>query len=288
MGPNCPICKSGPSEPKLRKKDIEIFECRECRVRFWVPDAGFSARNLYDGTYFSHAPGSSGYDDYGALEAPLRRNFARRLSVLPQPRDGDRLLDIGAAFGYAVDEAHRLGWRAFGVEVTLPVARRAAETTDTGIVVADAPALPFRSGDFAAVTLWDVLEHLREPHTVMEEVARILRPGGRLLLTTGDVQSLVARISGPRWHLYTLPEHLFFYSRESLRHLLGSHGLRIESIRLHASLYPLGYLVERLTKTLLGIEWGGGYESPLTRLAIPVNLFDIVTVAAVRENRSLD
>ena len=99
------------------------------------------------------AAGSSGYDDYGALEEPLRRNFARRLSDLPRPGGGDRLLDVGAAFGYAADEAQRLGWRAFGVEVAVPVARRAAAAAaDVGMLVADAPALPFRSGDFAAVT----------------------------------------------------------------------------------------------------------------------------------------
>ena len=119
---------------------------------------------------------------------------------------------------------------------------------------------------------------------MLGEVARVLRPGGKLLLTTGDVGSLVARFSGARWHLYTLPEHLFFYSRKSLHCLLEAHGLRIESMGAKGSVYPLGYLFERLGKSLFGLESGGRYGSSLWRLEIPVNLWDIVTVSAVRDS----
>jgi hypothetical protein len=114
------------------------------------------------------------------------------------------------------------------------------------------------------------------------ELARLLTAGGRLALTTGDVGSLVARLSGSRWHLYTLPEHLFFYSRESLRRLLAQHGFGVESMRAEGSSYSLGYLAERLRKTLLRTpaRRGGGW--PGSGLRVPVNLFDIVTVHAVK------
>jgi hypothetical protein len=106
------------------------------------------------------------------------------------------------------------------------------------------------------------------------------------VLTTGDVGSLVARLSGSRWHLYTIPEHLFFYSRRSLRLLLEAHGFRVEAQRADSSVYTLGYLVERLRKTLLGRARGQRATWPGSELRIPVNLFDIVTVQAVREGRS--
>jgi hypothetical protein len=103
------------------------------------------------------------------------------------------------------------------------------------------------------------------------------------VLTTGDVGSLAARLSGPRWHLYTIPEHLFFFSRRSLRLLLEAHGFRVEAQRAESSVYTLGYLVERLQKTLLGRTGGQRAAWPGSLLRIPVNLFDIVTVRAVRE-----
>jgi hypothetical protein len=104
------------------------------------------------------------------------------------------------------------------------------------------------------------------------------------VLSTGDVDSLVAKISGTRWHLYTLPEHLFFFSRPALRVLLEQHGLRVVRMRAHGARYPIGYLVERLRKTLLGKPQRRGHSPrwPGARLSVPVNLFDIVTVTAIR------
>ncbi len=152
-------------------------------------------------------------------------------------------------------------------------------------MIADAAAVPCAGDTFDAVTLWDVLEHLPEPHAALAEIARILRPGGRLVLTTGDVGSLAARLSGSRWHLYTIPEHLFFYTRKSLRLLLEAHGFRVESLRAEGSTYTLGYLMERLRKTLLRRSSPTRTRWPGSELRVPVNLFDIVTARAVLGER---
>jgi len=76
--------------------------------------------------------------------------------------------------------------------------------------------------------------------------------GGRVALTTGDVGSLAA------------------------------HGLRIERIRAEGARYPLGYLFERLRKTLTR-RGAAPARWPGAGLSIPVNLFDVMTVHAVRE-----
>jgi SAM-dependent methyltransferase len=270
--------------PRVRKAGVDILFCADCGLGFWRPAAGFDPATVYGERYFAGRDLGPGYDDYGALEVALRHNFARRVRALGPPRSGARLLDLGPAFGYAVDEARRAGWWATGLEVSRAAATRAAVVAGAGgIAVGDAQRAPFAAASFDAITLWDVLEHLPDPHAAVAEVARLLRPGGRLALTTGDVGSLAARVTGARWHLYSIPEHLFFYSRESLRRLLAAHGLRVERMRAEAARYPLGYLLERLRKSLLGLGSRGPSRWPGVRLAVPVNLFDVVTVRAVRE-----
>jgi SAM-dependent methyltransferase len=278
----CAVCGAGPARPKLRKDGVQIVACPDCGLAWWEPPAGFRPEALYDGAYFSDAGESRGYDDYAGLERALRATFARRLARLRPPAPGARLLDVGAAFGFAVSEAARAGWRAQGLERSREAARRAARGLAGRVTVATALRLPFDSGRFDAVTLWDVLEHLPEPHAALAEVARVLRPGGQLALTTGDAGSLLARLSGARWHLYTLPEHLFFYTRRSLRRLVSAHGLRVEALRSESALYPLGYLAERLRKTLLGRPGRRGARWPGARLCVPVNLFDVVALRASR------
>lgn len=284
MALSCPVCGGGQVAPRVRKAGIEILFCAACGSGFWEPDAGFDPAALYGDGYFADPGQPAGYDDYGALEPALRANFARRLrGVGPPPGPGSRLLDLGAAYGFAVDEARRAGWRATGLERSRVAALRAAPVAGpAGVAVGDAQRTPFGDACFAAVTMWDVLEHLSDPHAAIAEVARLLHPGGRLALSTGDAGSLAARLSGAHWHLYNLPEHLFFFSREGLRRLLAAHGLGIERMRAEGARYPLGYLVERLRKTLLGRTAPAPPRFPGARVAIPVNLFDVVTVYAVR------
>lgn len=281
MALTCPVCGSGAVRQKLRKQGASVLQCGVCALAFWQPGEGFDPDALYDGDYFSGEHVAHGYDDYAALEPALRETFRRRLARL-RGAPGARLLDVGAAYGYAASEAARAGFRVAAVEISREAAARAVALLPGGVARAGADRLPFASGSFDVVTLWDVLEHLPDPHRAMGELARCLRPGGRLALTTGDVESLAARLSGARWHLYTIPEHLFFHSRESLRRLLAAHGLRVEGMRAEAGYYPIGYLVERLRKTLFGGVASAPRRFPGAGVVVPVNLFDVLTVEAVR------
>jgi SAM-dependent methyltransferase len=279
----CAVCGAAPARPKLRVGGEQILDCPACGLAWWQPPAtGFAPESLYDADYFSGAHAARGYDDYAGQEDALRHSFARRIARLGTPAAGARLLDVGAAFGFCVAEARRAGWRACGIEISAAAARGARRAAPGVVAVAHALRTPFRDACFDAVTLWDVLEHLADPHAAIAEVARVLAPGGRLALSTGDVGSLAARISGPRWHLYTLPEHLFFFSRPSLARLLADHGFELRSMRAEGSSYSLGYVVERLRKTLLRRPAVSAPRWPGSALRVPLNLFDIVTVHAVK------
>ncbi len=281
MALSCPVCGSDSVRQKLRKQGVDVLQCGVCALAFWQPGAEFDPASLYDGDYFSGDHAAHGYDDYAALEPALRATFRRRLARL-RGAPGARLLDVGAAYGYAASEAERAGFRVAAIEVSREAAACAAALLPGCVVRASADHLPFASGRFDVVTLWDVLEHLADPHGAVAELARCLRPGGRLALTTGDVGSLAARLSGARWHLYTIPEHLFFHSRESLHRLLAAHGLRVERMRAEGGLYPVGYLVERLRKTLFGGAASAPRRFPGAGIVVPVNLFDVLTVEAIR------
>src|SRR5581483_5194972 len=78
----------------------------------------------------------------------------------------------------------------------------------------------FAPGSFDVVTMWDVIEHFPDPAAEVREVHRLLRPGGLVGITTMNVESLVARLLGPRWP-WLMQMHLYYFSVRTLRALAG-------------------------------------------------------------------
>lgn len=280
---SCPVCREARAAVKLVKDGTPILQCPACALAWWTPEEGFDPKDTYDASYFEGASSDRGYDDYGRLESSLLRTFRRRLQSLPESDRQGKLLDVGAAYSFAMRAAREMGWAACGIEVSHAAVRAAQRAGETRMAVASAEAIPFPDQSFQVATLWDVLEHIPDPTAAISDIARVLAPGGRLILTTGDVESWLARVSGPRWHLYTLPEHLYFFSRRSLEILLERNGFQIDQMTTEASFYTLGYLAERMRKTVLGQKQTAPANWPGSKFEIPVNLYDIVRVTATRK-----
>nr|WP_225443622.1 methyltransferase domain-containing protein [Lolliginicoccus lacisalsi] len=118
-----------------------------------------------------------------------RAKTVRWLDLSP----GDAVLDVAcgpgnftSAFADAVSTGGVAGpGVAVGVDVSVPMLRRAAATNERGNAVyarADATRLPFRDGAFDAVSCYAALYLIPEPFAVIDEMIRVLRPGGRLAL----------------------------------------------------------------------------------------------------------
>jgi SAM-dependent methyltransferase len=127
------------------------------------------------------------------------------------------------------------------------------------IVEATFEEAQLRDSEFDIVTLWDVLEHVVDPQVVLEKARRVLRPGGLLALNTPNIDSSIAHLLGSRWPLL-LPEHLYYFSRRSLRLLLQRCGFRFLTTKVHIVWFSLGYLLHRLEQHSV---WGA---RPLARL----------------------
>jgi SAM-dependent methyltransferase len=135
-------------------------------------------------------------------------------------------------------------------------------------------------GSADIIVLLDVIEHLPDPHDALALCAAHLRPGGIILLTTGDFGSLAARATGAHWRLMTPPQHLWFFTRESMRQLAGSAGLRIEHFDHPWKNVPfslIAFQIGRMFGRKIGLGATGG------RLGIPVNLYDAMRVVLRKE-----
>ncbi len=116
--------------------------------------------------------------------------------------------------------------------------------------LADLSALPFRANTFAAALNIVTLEHVREPAEVIREIARVLEPGGRVLLVVPH-----------EWEVHQAPHDYFRYTRYGLRHLLERADLKVERITAVG-----GYFRLMSRRLLNGLQFFPGWAFPLAAL----------------------
>ena len=286
----CNVCEA-PVDPEgdavWTKDGLEIVRCPRCGLLFRaILPSPEDLPGLYDSAYFQaedRSQGGEGYADYVG-EADLHRlNARRRLSLLEGFTAPGRLLDVGCAAGFFLDEARGRGWEVTGIEVSTEMAEWASGTLGLPQVIHGSfTGHPWDEGTFDCVTMWDYIEHTIDPLFELQLAHRLLRPGGMLALSTGDAGSLVARLTGRRWHLLTPRHHNYFFTRSSLLSGLERAGFSVLVARHLGARYSVRYLAHKLRtladwRPLRRLERSLGASSA-GAVALPVNLGDIVTV----------
>ena len=161
------------------------------------------------------------------------------------------LLDVGCGRRPFAPLAEARGCRYIGLDI-------AADADPPPDVCADSALLPFRDDAFDTVLSTQVLEHVRDPLATIREAARVLRPGGHLVLTAPQA-----------WPLHETPHDYYRYTRYGLEHLLRSAGLTPVAITERGG----GMLaLAQLLSTLLYDRFGArpATRIPAKLVAIPV------------------
>jgi SAM-dependent methyltransferase len=269
----CPACRAMTTQTLLyRANGCDICRCEGCGLGRTEP-SDFDPRAYYTGGYFA-GERSDGYSDYRAAEPVLRREFARSVEFVRGFRGSGRLFDLGCAYGFFLKEAQRY-FDVSGIELAEEAAQY-CRGSGLNVVsgVADEETMG-RVGHVDVITLFDVIEHLPHPHETLALCERHLKPGGIIVITTGDFGSPVARLTGSRWRLMTPPQHLWFFTGKSINRISAALGLSVESCDHPWKIVPLSLIIFQLRR-MLGFH--GSPTAAASRVGVPVNLFDAMRI----------
>ncbi len=222
----CPVCggdwaRARYALPSIRARIVDCTSCGLGRLHP-RPTPELVAR-FYPATYY----GVTGAKFVPLVESLVRLVGARHVSALSRGLDaGARILDVGCGRGVLLSALARRGFEAHGFEMSADAASgvdpRAAVRFGENLREAAYPRHYFDQ-----VIVWHVLEHVAEPWQTLEEIRRILKPGGRLVIAVPNYSSLQARTCGAGWFHLDPPRHLFHFPAASLRQLLDSTGFDV-------------------------------------------------------------
>jgi SAM-dependent methyltransferase len=210
----CPICQAG-AEFRFAQGAYRIFECEECG--FGWPDPLPTAEDL-DRFY-------STYTRVHLSDSKINRpEHLRIATTLRQLSPGGRtLLDVGCGYGQFLDAAREQGFQTFGLDVN-PTRVNHAAARGHQVSQEMLTAASFGGRKFDVVVLSHVIEHLRDPKSLLQTIHEVLVPKGMLYIGCPNFGGLHATLAHSRYHHYCPPEHIAFFSAESLRRCAAGAG----------------------------------------------------------------
>lgn len=238
-------------------------------------DQTFYSRDYFDGRT------DSGYAAYEATGATLARNAERQLTTMlrGQPRR-DLLLEVGSGGGHFLRAAAASFTRVVGVEICPGICR---PVPDNGRVLErplEAVTLNDCGAPATAIALWDVIEHFSDPRAAIARLAALAAPHARLVLSTGDADSAVARALGRQWRLMTPLEHYSYFTPRTIARLLAEGGFVVERVSRQWKWVPVCLIAAQLGR-MTGVGRHAWTSVPPS-WRVPMSLGDVMVIEARR------
>jgi SAM-dependent methyltransferase len=233
----CPACGLGWLDPRPVREDVP-----KLYVRYYThaeSDAPRDATAQFR-TILKHGILAAAFGYRDAARSPMIRAVGRLLSWIPPVRDvaggavmwqhrspHRRLLDVGCGGGQFLVLMRHLGWEVAGIDPDPAAVQVARERFGLEVTVGTLEQYRFADESFDVITMNHVIEHVLDPIGVLSECRRILRPGGRLIVATPNIQSLGCALFGKSWRGLEPPRHIVLFSRQTIATCARRAGLQV-------------------------------------------------------------
>ena len=222
----CPLCDSSSISLLYTIDSYElpfrVDRCGSCGFIFQNPRFNNKTiTDFYNEDYFRGAADYA-YHDERELKKFARHVWKKRIEVLHRYVSAGNFLDVGASFG-GLMEASSVYYRPYGIELSGFAGSEARKIPGATVHIGTLEDHPFPEGHFSAITMIEVIEHLPDPVTAVEEAYRLLQKEGILVIQTANMEGRQAVKLG-RDYNYFMPGHISYFSLRNLSSLLHETG----------------------------------------------------------------
>lgn len=240
----CPVCRNERHTELFRSSnDYPIVRCGECRLVFTDDRSAPPPETLYPSFDQTESATMEGMRSALALFLRQRAGFVRQL------KPSGRVLDYGCGSGAFAKFMAHLGFESVGLE---PFSLgKTFESERLKLIRAPLEKATDELGQFDAITLWHVLEHLPDPVGVLQTLGKHLKPDGVLVVSVPNLQSWQGEVFRGGWFHLDPPRHLLHFEADTLSETLRRSGFATEAQKPFLPEYgSSGWIQSALNKVL--------------------------------------
>ena len=258
----CPVCGAEITRVLLRSEnrhgrliqeppaEFNVYQCTVCGL-VGLPDVETDElyyKQYYPQGYHSQtAPSLLGraWNIFSSFLTNRKVNIIKRYIPLPCS-----LLDVGCGNGGFLKYLDPHLFDAHGLE---PVKEAVEAANQAGLQVSQGNILKdsLSPERYDVVTLWHVFEHIKDPVATLNRIHAILRPGGILVMSMPNANSLASRFGGKYWFHLDSPRHLWLYNETNIKTILSSTNFTVEYRSYIPFEFPLD-LLWSIKQSMLG------------------------------------
>ena len=236
----CPCCSSASIARVLTAKDhtvsqdyFDIWECSTCSIRFTqaVPDQDEIGKYYQSENYISHSDTKKGlinalYHTVRKFTLLRKRNLIKKYTGIGE----GKILDIGCGSGAFLNTMRFSDWEITGLEPDESARKKAKEVYGLQIDPSE-KLFQLEPKSYDAITMWHVLEHVHKLNDYLDQLKKLLKPGGKIFIAVPNYTSYDADKYGKDWAAYDVPRHLYHFSPKAMNGLLTRHGLQLTGMK---------------------------------------------------------
>lgn len=231
---SCPVCDASETRLFLECKDytvsqetFKIVECAACGFKFTNPRPDENKLGDYykSENYISHSNTNKGFIN-SAYQAVRKYTLLQKLKLISKFYKTGKLLDIGCGTGEFLKTFKDAKWETTGIEPSEDARKMAIQ--NYGLDVKGEEGLKDLAPEsFDVITMWHVLEHVPHLNERIDDLKRLLKPKGIIVVAVPNCSSLDAKKYGAHWAAYDVPRHLYHFIPKDIETLFRKHGFTV-------------------------------------------------------------
>ena len=236
----CPVCNN--PEIKLTyitkdrhykiEDDFKLFKCTNCDLVFLnpLPTQEFLS-SLYPKDYYAY---QSFFKKQSWAEKFVKKYLVRAITKDPTFQQPGKMLDIGCGSGHFIYKMRENGWDVKGVEINDDAAKLGREAGKLNIHSGELVTALYANEEFDYIRSNHSFEHVVQAKELLQEIHRVLKKDGKLLIGVPNIDGLNAKLFKKYWWYLGAPVHTFNYTPKSLSMLLEAEGFKVEKVNYNS------------------------------------------------------